>query len=221
VAHAESLLGTTLQTRTFTSADITADTADYVNNKDFKFVLFEVYQPIPSTTQPSALEDFIEKRFKYVFDWDSSDARMVDYAIRHIKTPIGVLTYKEHRFPTQIRKVFVIYSGNPQEQIVFNSLQYIPSDIEVTVMANDDTVFNNLTNTNLSFIKAKRPFRKWKTEGQKDKGYDLIIAGASRASRDIFESDLIETSLLPVLLLYASSGSQQELKKTEEVALPA
>jgi len=206
--------GIEYQQKTLVATDVPADFVSYIEEHDYELVLLELRMKAESVTShllsPSIARSI--ENLERVFDWNSTNAKVVSHAMNDTRKALAVLIDKHSEYPEKIEKLLFIWNGSPSETFALDTIieiiKHHPS-IKITFLTTSDpTIFTDLTvdKTNINIITSNsinsRVFLRDSEDKPLPEDFDLIIAGADRKSKDIYKSDIIHFCPVPVLLLY-------------------
>jgi len=176
------------------------DVCSYAEEGEFAICLLEMKQDIVTHQSMGTLLQKGIKKIEEAFNWDTSNAHIVNYALQNLNTPTAVLVDKTS-LPNKIESILFVYNSQPCEsfalEVIKNILKY-STHIQISV-ATEEEGFLEKHNINSEVVKIIVPQKAESSNLSSE--YDLIIIGTDRSNRDIYDTEIIQCEV-PVLLLY-------------------
>jgi len=206
------LKGITLQQKVLSTSNLREDVCSYVNDRPFQLALFDLESPSKASVEVLDKQRVIDirssislmdEKIKNFVNWNSS-MRIVEHALRYISCNIAVFVNKDISGEGHIGKILVIYTGKHYESILFRFLHNVDSSTTVVRIITDEKKeipadLEAFRNKN-AIIPKENPLSECITEVKF--GYDLMVLASDRQSADIFHSETIQNSKVPVLVLF-------------------
>eukprot|EP01114_Cavostelium_apophysatum_P020183 TRINITY_DN6698_c0_g2_i1.p1 TRINITY_DN6698_c0_g2~~TRINITY_DN6698_c0_g2_i1.p1 ORF type:complete len:497 (-),score=112.18 TRINITY_DN6698_c0_g2_i1:1097-2587(-) len=217
VRNCAKAVGVAVETKSFASANLAPDVAQYAANNHYQICLFEMHHHSASEELSSAdvkSPAKFDMRQSFANVTKSVDHQLVkvvgesdvvfQHSLKNLKCNVGAVVYKtDAPMPEVLTKIMFISTKPSRDKPVLDFFKSLPATVQITIVANDAfDADSSLTAslTNLQIERSDTPMHDFHEHSKK--GYELIVMTATRGSSEAFKSAPVHNTKIPVLVLF-------------------